>query len=366
MECVSPAPKVWEAVLRAAFATKKYTTGAPERGMNTVETIVTQRKTALTRSVVRSVVRHTRNTRRISIASPRDFVGMRCIGDGGQALPYCLDLVRRRALYVCGADYRAAQAAAFYYLHLRQTARHILSVPFERLPLSPVSAHGDPVFLFSPGRAGSTLISRVLAEAGVASVSEPDFYTQVASPFCRSPLNPWRDRIERAMWHLSDDLCAALGAAPVVKLRAECAAYPELFLRRPHAKTIVLFRSFESWSRSTAQVFGAGPGKAVGKYLAALRCYDVLRRHSDCHLMRYEEWVHDPQGAAAALGRFLGVTIGSEAVGRALGSHSQAGTPLIRREKPGWQAKWRGAQALWQSPRLVTTRAGLDLPPVWD
>jgi hypothetical protein len=317
-------------------------------------------KIVLERPIVQSLVQHTRSAQRISIASPRDFISTACkeARDVGPALPYCLDLLRRRAIYVCDADVEVAQAAPFYYLHLRQTARRIVSIPFERL--SSTTPNHDPVFLFSPGRVGSTLISRVLAEAGVASVSEPDFYTQVARPLWRSPLNPFRRATADAMWHLSDDLGAALGAPPVVKLRAECAVYPELFQRRPQAKTIVLLRDFESWSRSTAQVFGAGPAKAVGKYLAALRCYETLRRRSDCHLMHYEDWVNDPNAAATALGRFLGVTIGSEAVRRAFGSHSQAGTPLIKREKPGWREKWQGALALWRSPRLVSARAGLD------
>ncbi len=102
------------------------------------------------RAVLQHVVRRRYNAQRISIASPSDFVTARCDdGSGvGVALPYCLDGLRRRALYVCGADAKAAQSAAFYYLHLRQSADHILSVPFERLPLSPRSSYGDPVFLF--------------------------------------------------------------------------------------------------------------------------------------------------------------------------------------------------------------------------
>ena len=356
--------KMLKAVRALRFETKKYKIFVMKAGMLRATIMVTMRNMGEKRSVLRRVVRQARNTQRISIASPSDFVTARGVGVVGVALPYCLDMARRRAIYICNADVTAAQSASFYYLHLRQTAQHILSVPFERLPLSPSSPQSDPVFLFSPGRVGSTLVSRVLAEAGIASVSEPDFYTQVARPFWQSPLNPFRRSIEAAMWNLSDDLCAGLGAAPVVKLRAECAAYPELFLRRPKSKTIVLLRDFESWSRSTAQVFGAGPRKAVRKYLAALRCYETLCQRGDCHLMRYEDWVNDPNAAALALGRFLGVAIPAEAVQRAFASHSQAGTPLARRQKPGWEEKWQRALALWHSPRLVSARAGLDGPLV--
>jgi len=352
--------KLWEVVLRAPIDTKKYTIATPQQRINRVA--LRQEETTLPRPIMHSLVRRARNTHKIAIASPGDFVTTTSPPCDGVLLPYCLDFLRRRAIYICDADRAAVQAAPFYYLHLRQTARQLVSIPFERLGASSTPPQGDPVFLFSPGRVGSTLISRVLAEAGIVSVSEPDFYTQVASPLWRLPLNPFRHSAAEAMWHLSDDLARALGAQPVVKLRAECAAYPALFLRHPKAKTIVLLRDFESWSRSTAQVFGAGPAKAVRKYLTALRCYSVLAQSSDCHLMRYEDWVNDPQAAAAALGRFLGVTIGPDAVERAFGRHSQAGTPLIQRQKPGWQAKWQGALALWQSPRLRQARAELDVP----
>jgi len=328
---------------------------------------------ALNKAIFEGVVQTRRNESRIAIASPADFVcTMKPLhGDVSGALPYCFDFVQRRAIYVGSADNRAVQDAPFYYLHLRRTAERVLSVPVGHGPLSngPLSngpGLGDPVFLFSPGRVGSTLISRVLAEAGVTSVSEPDFYTQLAHPLFRLLPRALRMPFETAMWNLSRDLSAALGDVPVIKLRAECARVPELFVRRPDAKTMVLFRGFESWSRSTAQVFGAGPRKAVGKYLAALRCYEILNRRSNCHLMRYEDWVNEPETAADALGQFLGAAIAPEAVRRALASHSQEGTPLIRRERPDWQEKWQGAMALWRSPRLATARARLEIPPVWD
>jgi hypothetical protein len=128
----------------------------------------------------------------------------------------------------------------------------------------------------------------------------------------------------------------------------------------------MLFRRFDTWSRSTAQAFGAGPRKAVRKYLTALKCYAWLSRHSRCLLVRYEDWLADPATAAVQLGGFLDQAIGPEAVGRAVGSHSQAGTPLEHRRRPGWEAKWEGALRLWRTPRLVTARDRLDLPNVWD
>jgi hypothetical protein len=308
-------------------------------------------------------VLRTRHASRISIASPGDFV-LRPSADDAHSrtlFPYCIDFLRSRVLYIADLDAEAVQGAPFYYLYLRRHARRVLSVP--------IAAGGegdDPVFLFSPGRCGSTLLSHVLFEAGIASVSEPDFYTQVASWFWSRRSNPLAARYRTAMWAMSRDLVAAVGAAPVVKLRAECARAPELFVRNPAAPTLVMFRRFETWSRSTAQAFGASPAKAVQKYMTALKCFAWLRRHSRCLLVRYEDWLTDPAAAAAGLGNFLGRPISPEAVRRAVGSHSQAGTPLEHRRRSDWEAKWRGALQLWSTPRLVTARDRLDLPNVWD
>lgn len=282
------------------------------------------------------------------------------------ALPYCFDFLRARAIYVYGVDAGAVRGAPFYYLHLRRHAQRLLSVPIEHGPIAKQGPADDPIFLFSPGRCGSTLLSRVLFEAGIPSVSEPDFYTQMASQFWSSRFNPARRPFLDAMWNLSNDLSAALGSVPVVKLRAECAKAPELFIRNRAARTLVMFRGFEAWARSTTRVFGAGPGKTVRKYLTALRCYAALRNRSRCHVLRYEDWLGDPAAAADNLGRFLGAPIPPEAVSRAKRAGSQDGTPLEGRSREGWQAKFDGALKLWYSPRLVTARQRLEIPNVWD
>lgn len=303
----------------------------------------------------------------IAIASPGDFhcagfAPVDAVPDG--ALPYCIDFLRRRALYVTGVDPDAAQAAPFYYLHLRRYAQAVVSVPLGHGPLHHETTP-DPVFLFSPGRCGSTLLSRVLHEAGIASVSEPDFYTQMAAWFWSRPGNPLAPPFLDTMWAMSADLAATLDAAPVVKLRAECARAPALFVREASTPVLVLLRGFDEWSRSTAQVFGAGPAKAVGKYLTALECCAWLQRHRRCHVMRYEDWLSDPAGAAAGLGCILGRPIATEAVARALAHPSQQGTPLEKRVRTGWETRWAGARRLWRSPRLVGARRRLDPALAW-
>ena len=149
-----------------------------------------------------------------------------------------------------------------------------------------------------------------------------------------------------------------------MKLRAESCRAPGLFVRSPQAKTIVMMRSFEDWARSTARVFAPSPGKAVRKYMRTLKCHAYLAANSDCHLLKYEDLAHNSEEMAAVLGRFLGATIGCEAVRQALAANAQNDTPLMTRCRPGWQARFDGIMRLWRSPRLVSARARLGLSPL--
>ncbi len=280
-------------------------------------------------------------------------------------LPYCLDIVRRRCLYVADADMGAVQAAPFYYLHLRQNARRIVFVPWEMTPLSGKTGRA-PILVFSPGRVGSTLLSAILFEAGVANVSEPDFYTQATTASAACPFNPLRDAMAAAARALGRDLAAAVGqGAPVVaKLRAECCRAPWLILEEDRPKTIFMTRAFEPWARSTGRVFRAGPRRAVSKYLQSLECYAWLRRYTDCHLVPYESLMADPGRTCDALGGFLGIRISADAARRALAKDAQEGTPLEREARParpGWEETFNGTLALWQSDRMRKRRAKLPL-----
>ena len=322
----------------------------------------------MSRAVLYFPIVRARRTDRIAIACSNDFVRGSALDAPDELcglLPYCLDFVQARAIYVAGIDAGAASAAPFYYLHLRRNARSLVSVPIEHGRLGD-GAQAEPVFVFSPGRCGSTLLSRILNAAGIASPSEPDFYTQMSSVLWSSPCNPLRAPYCRAMWNMSADLCAAVGNAPVIKLRAECCRAPGLFVRAPQAKTIMMMRSFEDWAPSTARVFAPNPGKAVRKYLRAVRCHAWLAANSRCHTLVYQGLIGDTAATAAGLAHFLEAPVRTEALRAAMAVNAQKDTPLEGRSQPGWQAKFDGIMRLWHSPRLVSARARLGVSALWD
>ena len=289
---------------------------------------------------------------------------MAAVRDAG-LLPYCLDFLRRRSVYAGGVDMRAAQQAPFYYLHLRRHARFVVTVPWEAGAVRAGTVR-TPVLVFSPGRCGSTLLSRILVEAGVANVSEPDFYTQATAAWWSSTLNPLRGSVRRAAACMGHDLSVALApAGPVVaKLRAESCRAPGLLLGQSERRTLFMMRNFESWALSTGRTFRNGPRKTVNKYLRALSGYGYLRQNSDCHLLRYEDLMADPSGSCRSLGKFLQVEIEPAAVAAAMKNDSQEGTPLAqdaRGDTSGWEQRQQDTLALWNSDRIKRIRLGLGL-----
>jgi hypothetical protein len=322
-----------------------------------------------TRDVVQAEILRTRRADRIAISTPGDFVTAparrRDQGGGDGLLPYCLDFARRRAVYVGGVDVRGAQAAPFYYLYLRRNAKSVVSVPWENGALCTEDWRA-PIFLFSPGRCGSTLLSRVLSAGEIANVSEPDFYTQATTAAAASVLNPFRGTIVAAAAGMGADLASALDPVqpPVVKLRAESCRAPGLLVRPRERRTIFMTRAFEAWARSNGRAFRNGAAKSVRKYLSALSGYAWLKANSDCHVVHYEQLLAAPQEQAAALGRFLGRDISAAAVTSTMKEDSQDGTPLrrgARGDLPGWERRFDETMALWNSAKVRRARAMLGV-----
>jgi len=321
------------------------------------------------RPITQSQIRARRRTDRIAIAAPGDFMleASQTIAreDAARlnALPYCLDFARRRFIYVGGVDGREAQRAPFYYLHLRRNAQSVLSIPWEVGGLH-LGADKSPIFLFSPGRCGSTLLSRILSAADCPNVSEPDFYSQATAAFWSSPLNPLRAKIRDAVADMGSDLCMVTGDATVVKLRAESCRAPQMLVQPNESRTLFMTRGFESWARSNIRAFRNPPGKTAGKYLCALTAHAWLKRNSNVHLIRYEDLLVDPAAATAALGTFLGRAIPAGVARATMTEDSQGGTPLAqgaRGDLPGWERRFDATMALWNSARLKKARDRLDV-----
>ncbi len=96
-------------------------------------------------------------------------------------MPYCFDYERGEFLLVDTP--RAALDEPFLYQAQFRLAGTVLRVPLPLMRTLTEGAAGagdqDPVLVFSIGRCGSTLFSRLGAVSGLVSYSEPDIFSGV-------------------------------------------------------------------------------------------------------------------------------------------------------------------------------------------
>lgn len=269
------------------------------------------------------------------------------------AFPCLIDIAGARTLYVPGLDAQALRGAPFANVYARTEAKSVLSVPWEAGPINRPSIKTDPIYVFSSGRCGSTLLHKILIAAGIQGVSEPDIATALVSPtYSRRrlarPLLRWVTR------NYVRDLVSALGddEGPfVIKLRSQfCRAAPPLLKGSRERRTIFMTRDFESWSRSVGQLFRLSPADMVLEYRRSLKCYAYLWQNSNCHFLRYEDLVARPQQEMTRLSAFLGRNIPAQAVDAAMAVSSQKGTQLERVSQRGvarWEAMKDEVHRYW-------------------
>ena len=276
----------------------------------------------------------------------------------------------RRTLYVRAGNRAALLRAPLQYVHLRERATTIASVPWER---GRVSAGSQPpgCFVFSVGRCGSTLLVDAMRRGGALALSEPDFYTQaVAARIHAGRIFPGYATLEDVLGGLTADLLAACGArgpSPIlIKLRTECCKAPALIVGTGGSTPATLFmiRSFKPWLLSTLRVSRRPPRTIVDRYIEGLKCFAWLRRNTECTLVSYEDLTADPVATLQIVASALGARLDPARVTAAMKSDAQSGTALARAKlverEPSADAL-RRALEIWMEARPAALLAELGL-----
>lgn len=141
---------------------------------------------------------------------------------------YCLDTPSRRALFVELPPGSDLSEAVFAYSQQFTDARRAALMSLDRL-IATGEAIAPPTslaFLFSTGRCGSTLASRIFAQLPeVRSLSEPDYLTNLAS--ARPSLS-------------GNDLAALIRAATLWTCRPPKGGHPETIVLKPRSEAILI------------------------------------------------------------------------------------------------------------------------------
>lgn len=256
--------------------------------------------------------------------------------------PYIMDIARGRTLYVPGLDVQKLCEAPFANVYAKQQASQILSVPWEAGPIVRPRVDADPIYVFSSGRCGSTLLHNILLAARIPGISEPHIGGALISPaYGKYPLI--RPLLRWATRSFVRDLMSVAGSnnGPlVVKLRSQFCGVSHLLLGKSRERrTIFMTRRFENWAPSVGRLFRVTPAYLVANYRQSITCYAYLRQHSDCHFLRYEDLIEQPYERMAELSAFLGRDIPRDAVAEAMRLGSQKGTGLERPSEQGL-ARW--------------------------
>lgn len=170
---------------------------------------------------------------------------------------YALELDEPRSAVFVRLDRQLDLSGPFLVDQQRDGARDVLVVPMDAFfgLADGLEAPVDLAFLFSTGRCGSTLASRMLASLPrVLSVSEPDVYSNLVE--ARSMLG--HDEAVKLIRAATVVLCHGLGASHadhvVVKPRSEPVlqrgAYAAAF---PGARHVFMYRGVVGYSRSVAR-----------------------------------------------------------------------------------------------------------------
>jgi hypothetical protein len=307
-------------------------------------------------------------------ARPDDFTTVSNGSSAEQAkcpLMYCIDFKTQQVIYTVHDPENIGVALAEPFLFVAQLrhAQKILSLPIEHIGSTISSASLRPTFIFSPGRAGSTLLSAMFKAIGKPTASEPDPFTQMAM---LSPADPVRSSnldmqiVAACVSNLSD----YLGPEPIIKLRSQCNAAPERIIGSvENARAIFLLRDRKPWAQSRHRAFREPPRRIARVLAETMTAIDRLQQIGAApQLIWYNDIVAHPWATLAKImmGSQLKPSELDERLTAALAADSQAGTQLAQAnvaKNPGdddfldqFEAEWEAAQ-----PREVMDRLGLPI-----
>ena len=264
-----------------------------------------------------------RDKARLAVASPADFrLGERTAAgldetDLRTFTPYCFDYAADVFLLVDTP--RQALDEAFLYQGQFKHASAVLRIDRasmkERCQAIAGGAPLRPVLVFSIGRCGSTLFSKLSGAAGLSSFSEPDIYTGI---------NPHKtDPRTGDVLTCSTVQLAAYAGVPDSRLclkfrSASSGAMAQFMAALPEARYIFLLRNLRDWSASFIDKFDWGHDQLYRTLAAADRGLGALERAGIPHIvLNYEDFSAHPEIVYRAL-------TGAEAIPKAVQARLQA------------------------------------------
>jgi hypothetical protein len=290
----------------------------------------------------------------ISISAPTDFSlgpARMVYGLPGNLTPYCVDFDNNMLICVTSPE---IVKHPFLYKAQRQCSETVIKIPFSDLRTDLVT----PTLIFSPGRCGSTLLFSILSALGLPSVSEPDYFRQIAVMSAQGVLQP-SPAYAKVMRAATALLGRKLGSqSPIIKLHLACNHAPLLITRTfPLVKVIFIVREFPAWIISLKRVSpNLTAETAVGVFVRALTALYALSQFHEVRILHYQEFAKPDARYVQDIVSFLGYgfPVSKQLLEQVLREDSQQGTSVSRDEmikREVSRAFIRQAERLWKKER---------------
>jgi hypothetical protein len=258
--------------------------------------------------------------------------------------PYAINFAEQCVVNLSYKDKQALLDATFLYQHQKATARQLISIPFERLPeLARTLWQGEinqakPTLVFSTGRAGSTLLSKMLATLQLPSLSEPDVYTHyslIAAQSCGSQL-PGMNRIPQVIAHTMMNLLYCSGSSQTaIKFRGQVNSIAHTVMKvLPEANGFMVLREPVACATSMHRAFGWSATKIADKLVEAHRAVDACKKAGrPLTVLYYEDICQHPLKVVQTIASQLGIEQSRNyqaALQKVMNTDSQGDTDLAR------------------------------------
>jgi hypothetical protein len=271
-------------------------------------------------------------------------------------VPYCEDEQTGHLICATGLDATAIAARGLHYAQLRAATKKIAVVPVELVPVA-TQACTTRVYLFSPGRCGSTLLCQVLRAAGLPALAEPGFYLSFLQR-ARGKTEAQRFRLRTTLAKLEYLLLKPFDDADTVMIKPHpyCSADLDLWLGgepgQPRPSTVALLRRMIPWSRSWHTFNQTDAVQDVALYIRYLEQLAILKATTNCLLVSYEELVKNPGQVVKQIGQHLNIIVDTSNTEAALRMDAHAGDKLWEGQTgPGDGARETLVNIVWQIQR---------------
>jgi len=255
--------------------------------------------------------------------------------EANNATPYLFDLERNAFLYALNINNNEAARSPFHFQYLRDHVKEFGLIDFYKRYDYEYYDFNDPIFIFSSGRCGSTLLSKLISSFEILSISEPDFYNHLTIQYGHYRNESILLHTQKVIQIMTADLLEPFNTKnAVLKLSSNANFFPQLILSvcRKKPKVIFMLRNFIDWIKSRKKAFNTDIQIDFQDYLRALESFKFIKNNCEYCLITYEELVSHPKISIQKLADFLMVQeFNRERIDKIFLEDSQENTNLSRK-----------------------------------